>query len=226
MKIVALIPFWDKYRYENPELDGLDIMNLAGKALINYPIELANRATLISETYIYSNNENIIDVIDERLSFNFLPRNAYLDTQDASIEDIIRNFLDQIDADVIVLLHPKSPFISMNSLSECLDKILNNEYDSAFIARVERKFAWLAGRRVNYQTANGTPHLGSIEPVTLETSSMYIFTRGCFEKTGTRIGNRPFIKAVNNFEGLVISEADDIKLAEFLLDSQFYIGRQ
>lgn len=226
MKIVALIPFWDKYRYENPKLEGLDMMSLAGKALINYPIELSNKVKLITETYIYSNNQNVINSIDNRLSFRLLTRATSLDSQDVSIESIIRNFLNQVEADVIVLLHAKSPFISIKSLSECLHRVLNDGYDSAFSARIEKKFAWFSGHRVNYGVANGTPHLSSLEPIVIETSSMYVFTRDCFERVGTRIGERPFIKPVNSFEGLVISEPDDLKLAEFLLDAQFCIGRE
>lgn len=224
MKIVALIPFWDGYRYENPRLEGLDMMSLAGKALINYPIELSNKVKLISDTYIYSNNQGIEDIIDRRLSYKFLPRSISLDSQAASIESIIQNFLNQVDADVIVLLHAKSPFVGVESLSNCLDGIIDKGYDSAFLARIEKKFAWFSGQRINYGTVNGTPHLSVVEPIILETSSMYIFTRESFERTGTRIGERPYIKAVNSFEGLVIAEPDDLKLAEFLLDSQFQIA--
>ncbi len=224
MKIVSLIPFWDEYQYEDPRLKGLDMMRLAGKALINYPIELSNKVQLITDTYIYSNNQDIENLIDRRLSFKFLPRSTSLDSQVASIESIIQNFLNQVNADVVVLLHAKSPFIGVKSLIDCLDKVVNNNYDSAFLARIEKKFAWFSGRRINYEAVNGTPHLSNVEPIIIETSSMYIFTRECFLKTGTRIGNRPYIKYVNSFEGLVIGEPDDLKLAEFLLDSQFHTG--
>ena len=224
MKVVTLIPFWDKYRYENPQLEGLDMMSLGGKALINYPIELSNSVKLISETYIYSNNQNVKSCIDARHRFSLLPRTTLLDSQETSIESIIQRFLKHVDADIIILLHAKSPFVGMTTLSECLDKILNDGYDSAFLARIERKFAWFDERRINYDTKNGTPHLSGIKPVVIETSSMYIFTRESFERTGTRIGESPYIKAVNSFEGLVIAEPNDLKLAEFLLDSQFQIA--
>lgn len=224
MKIVTLIPFWDRYRYENPGLEGLDIMSLAGKTLINYPIELSNKVKLITDTYIYSNNQIITKSVDSRLSFQFLSRDSSLDSQEVSIEKIISSFMSQVDADVIVLLHAKSPFISAKSLSECIDKVINHGYDSAFLARIEKKFAWFAGRRINYDATNGTPHLSLVEPITIETSSLYVFTKACFEKTGTRIGCNPYVKPVNSFEGLVISDPEDMKLAEFLLDSQFNIG--
>jgi CMP-N-acetylneuraminic acid synthetase len=198
---------------------------LAGKALINYPIELSNKAQSVSGTYIFSNNQNILELIDSRLNFTFLSRSTFLDSQGASIESIIKDFLNQVDADVIVLLHPKSPFVSFHSLSECIDKVIKRDYDSAFTARIEKKFAWMSGRRINYGVINGTPHLSDVQPITIETSSMYVFTRDCFEKSGTRIGSKPYIKAVNSFEGLVINEPDDIKLAEFLLDSQFNLWR-
>ena len=107
-------------------------------------------------------------------------------------------------------------------MSDVLHKVLNHGYDSAVLARIEKKFAWFSGVRINYEANSGTPHLSAIQPIILETSTLYVFTKDCFNECQTRIGNNPYIRAVDSFEGLVISNNRDMKLAEFLLDAQFH----
>lgn len=222
MKIVSVIPFWDQYQYENDLLQSRDTIRLGGKALINYPIELANKVDKITQTYIFTNNKSIKDLVDSRLNFEVLPRDTALDSQHASIEEIIRSFLQKVDADVVVLLHPNSPFVTKESLEDCVNKVVSGDHDSAFLARVEKKFAWCFGKRVNYSLENGTPHLSTIEPIVLETSSLYVFTRQCFENIGTRIGSSAYVKDVDSFEGMVVTSPSEVKLAEYLLDSKFH----
>lgn len=223
MKVVTLIPHWDKYEYENKALIDRDMLDLSGRALLNYPIELSNKTRLVSATYIFTNDQKIAKELDPRLKYTVLRRDVILDSQDATVEQIIRYFLNSVPADVVVLLHANSPFIKKESLEECIRAVTSGKHDSAFLARSEKRFSWYKGRRINYEVMGGTPHLSLIEPIMFETSSAYIFTRDCFEKTGTRIGEAPYIKEVGVFEGLVISTPEDMKMAEYLLDSQFGI---
>jgi CMP-N-acetylneuraminic acid synthetase len=221
MKIVALIPYWNNYKYETRSMVNRDATSLSGKILLNYSIELANKTTLINRTCLFTNDLYVSKLLDERLSYDVIKRNSELDAQDVSIEKIISDFLKLVEADVIVLLHPKSPFLSKESLSQCIEAVVLNGFDSAFVAREERKFAWFDGMRVNYECSSGTPHLSDIKPIILETSSAYVFTKSFFINSGTRISKNPFIKIVGNFEGMTISGADDLALAQFLQDSQY-----
>lgn len=221
MKIVAMIPYWSNYQYGDIEACKRDTTILSGRILLNYPISLTNKISSIQQTYIFTNDLYVQELLDHRLHFNFLMRDSSLDNQEKNIEDIISQFLFQVDTDIIVLLHPKSPFLKEESLQECIHKVAFEGYDSAFIARSERKFAWLDGQRINYDPKQGTPHLAQIQPIILETSSLYVFTRQCFNLTGTRIGKNPYIKIVDSFEGIVINSLNDLKVAEYLLDSQF-----
>lgn len=223
MKIVAVIPYWDQYKYDDG-LNNLDKSKLGGRILLNYPIILANKIKLIANTYLFTNDQTISQLLDGRLRFNVIERDHQLDNDQTSIEDVLRSFLSKVDADMVVMMHPRSPFIRQESVEECINRVRDENYDSAFLGQVEKKFAWYRGERINYDTQNGTPHLLGIEPVVLENSSLYLFTRKSFEKTGTRVGQKPFIKVVGSFEGMTISSAEEFELAEYLLDSQFRIN--
>ncbi len=223
MKIVALIPYWNNYIYPNQSINGLDKCLLSGKSLINYPIILANKIKKIDQTYIFTNDLIISHSIQKQLKFEILPRNKNLDSQKTSIEDIVDAFLEKIDCDFILLLHSNSPFLEPQTISECINKVISGQFDSSFLAKKEQKFVWFNGKRLNYEPLNGTPSLSDIEPVIIESSAAYFFSKNTFNSCRTRIGREPFIKEIGPFEGMVISSKEDFKIAEFLLDSGFFI---
>ena len=39
------------------------------------------------------------------------------------LQDIINEFLQISDADIVVLIHPKSPFIRSKTIEECVEKV-------------------------------------------------------------------------------------------------------
>ncbi len=224
MRIVSLIPYWKDYSFQNKALNELETIPLSGKAFINYPIVLANKINQINQTYIFTNDCNISNKIDGQLHYEILPRNRDLDNQEASIEDIISDFLSRVECDFILLLHPNSPFLKPETLEDCLEKVLRGDFDSSFLATVEKKFVWYRGERLNYHPKAGTPHLSEIEPVVIESNAAYFFSRDTFKKFGTRIGVSPFIKEVGYFEGMTMNTFEQIKLAEFILDSGFTVA--
>ena len=52
-----------------------------------------------------------------------------------------------------------------------------------------------------------------IEPVLMENSCIYIFSRNSFNKNKNRIGMNPYLYKMNFFESIDIDTEDDFKLA-------------
>jgi len=223
MKIVALVPYWSNYTYEDNSIDGRDTMLLSGKSLLNYPLLLANKIKDIDSTYIFTNDNSVESTIQDHLKFELLHRDQNLDSQNATIEDIVSSFLNVIDCDFVLLLHPSSPFLQPETISDCISKVVSGNFDSAFIARREKKFAWFRLERLNYDTSKGTPHLSNVEPIILESTAAYFFSRNSFNRFKTRIGQKPYVKEVGPFEGMVVSSKEELKISEFLLDSGFFV---
>jgi hypothetical protein len=136
------------------------MMNLAGKALINYPIELSNKVKLITETYIYSNNKNVTNSIDSRLSFRFLSRAASLDSQDASIESIIRADLtlvkpltpnlaaleDEITKSISISIHVRRGDYASNPVTTAYHGLYSIDWYQMAIKEMEKSL----GRQVHF----------------------------------------------------------------------------
>ncbi len=219
MKIVALIPFWSEYSFPKGSITNRDTVLLGGKPLINYTINLASQITEIDEIIIYSSDRNVTQLIHEKYEYTFLERSDQLDSQEVSIEDIIAKFTKENDADIIVLMHPKHPFLKKETISLCLEKVINKEYESSLLVSKKNKLAWFDNKPLNFNFSEDTPNVSSIEPVIMELSSLYIFTKELFENTRKRADSNSFMLEVGHFEGFEVDRDDDYALAELIVNS-------
>jgi CMP-N-acetylneuraminic acid synthetase len=218
MKTVALIPFW----FNNGK--SRDLTKLAGKYLIEYSISLLNSSKLIDSTIIYSSNEDILKYIDSELKIEYLQRPNILDNQNILIEDIIESFFKEYKTDIVVLLHPYSPFLTKNTLNSCIKKVQSKEYDSAFTAIETKKFTWYQGTPLNFKRGNKSPKLKSLEATISEQGLLYVISKESFLKQKSRIGFKPYMQIINHFEGHEINETKDFEIAELIINSGMFQG--
>lgn len=218
MKVTAFIPS----RLNSERLPQKNIKLLGGIPLINYSIRALNKAKGIEDIVLFASEPSICGSVEKGLKYSYLERPSSLDTQDASIQDIIREFLKRYDTDIIVLLHVTSPFLKPQTISECVSKVVEGPYDSAFTAYEFKKFAWFRGKPLNYSLEKSIPRTQDIEPVLMEQSSLYVFKKDLFQKNERRIGNNPFIKAIDHFEGHDIDTPEDFQIAELIVNSGFF----
>ena len=61
--------------------------------------------------------------------------------------------------------------------------------------------------------------LSELEPVLIESSSIYVFTRALFKKSRHHIGKNPYIKEVGHFEGFEVDNKDDLTIAELMINA-------
>jgi len=226
MKVLALIPYWSEYSFPDKHIDNRDILQLGGRALINYTVDVASRVDDIDRVIIYSSDDEMFQLVDNKKQCEFMKRDKALDSPDASIEDVIESFLLDTDADVVVLMHPKNPFLKSRTIDICIEKVRSGKYDSAFVVSKARKLAWFDGKPLNYVLGKDTPTLASIEPLILESSSVYVFTREVFEKMHARIGENPFMMEIGHFEGFEVGREDDYEIAELIVNSGFEISSE
>jgi len=215
MKTVAFIPFWLGYQ-------GRDKMKkLAGRYLINYTLEQLQKCEVIDENIIFASNNKIMDYVDEPENVIYMKRSVSLDDKSVYIEQVIEEFIKNTDADIIVLIHPNSPFLSSDTISKCIGAVKSG-FDSSFIASKFQKLAWYNNRPLNYSLEKVTPHLNEIEPVVLELSSLYIFKKDTFNQYHRRIGKNPYIHYIDHYEGHDIKSEEDFEMAELIVNSGMY----
>ena len=218
LKIVGLIPFWSDKK------GGVDLQKIAGKYLIEYTVELLNSSSFVQETIIYSSNKKVMGLINKDLSVKYLNRPTLLDKEDVSIEEIISQFMNDYDFDILVLVRPFCPFISRHTIDECINRVITGRNDSAFTAVEFQKLSWFKGKPLNFNTGDPSLKKNSIDAVIIEQGLTHIVSKDSFIKNKSRDGINPFIKIIDLYEGHEVENNHDYEVAELIVNSGMYKG--
>ena len=164
----------------------------------------------IDEVYVYCSDKEVMKYVPRGVIFK--QRDARLDGDTIMGFDIYQSFMKEVEADIYVLAHTTSPFLKKESIESAVSHVRSGLYDSAFSAEKVQTFAWYKGAPINYDL-NDVPRTQDMEPIWVETSGFYIFSKELFTKHRRRIGFNPFIQEVEGMEALDIDEPKDYELA-------------
>lgn len=207
MKAVALLPIkLNNQRVPGKNIkrfsDGTPLMALIQKACLN--------AAKVDETYVYCSSEAVREYILPGI--RFLKRPAFLDGDGINSNDIIREFIKEVDADIYVETHATGPFTQSRSIDACIEAVASGSYDSAFLARRIQEFLWKDGEPMNFDIQH-FPRTQDLDPVYSEAPGAYIFTKESFIRLNRRVGEKPFIYEVSEIESRDIDYPEDFEIA-------------
>lgn len=211
MKIVAIMPI----KLNNERLPGKNVMNLGGIPLLQHQLIAVRESYSVDDIYVYCSNTEVCKYLPE--GAQFLERSPELDLPTSNFSQIFTAFSTQIPADIYVYVHATAPFISVETIKECIGAVKSEKYDSAFCAVKIQDFLWKDGEPLNFDAEN-IPRSQDIEPIYRETSGVYVFTKEVFDTYHRRIGKNPFIKEVTFKEAVDINNPEDFRLAEIMVN--------
>lgn len=211
MKIVAMVPI--KLNSERVKEKNLRRF-YDGKPLIHFILEALVHSELIDEVYVYCSDERIQDYLIDGI--RFLKRPAFLDLNTSNCNDIIREFLKEVSSDYYVVSHATAPFTRTESIDRCIDAVINSDiYDSAFTVEKVQTFMWGNGKPLNFDPDH-FPRTQDLNPIYMETSGAFVFSKQVFEKYNRRIGSAPCLVEVDPMESCDIDTEYDMSVAQAL----------
>ena len=163
---------------------------------------------------VYCSNEDVVPFLPEGV--NFIKRPEFLDLPTSNFTQIFDNFISTVDADIYVYAHATAPFITVETMKQCIEAVKGGDYDSAFCAIKLQDYLWQDGEPLNFDASN-LPRTQDLKPIYQETSGVYVFTKEVYEKYKRRIGKKPFIKEVSFKEAVDIDNPEDFDLAESMV---------
>lgn len=208
MKVVAVIPIkLNSKRLPNKNIktffDGIPLMHFIQKACLN--------AKNVDEVYIYCSDDRVVEYVLPEVKY--LQRPSYLDNDNVNANDIIREFMKIVDAEIYVNAHTTSPFAKPETIEECVDMVASGKYDSAFCAERLKTFMWQDGNPINFDPDN-FPRTQDLPLIYGETSIAYVFTKDSFIKHNRRLGSKPYIKEVDRIEAMDIDYPEDFAICD------------
>ena len=191
-RVVGMIPI----KLRNQRLPGKNTRVLGDKVLCEYLFDTVKDIKNLDEVYVFCSDERICQYIPNGIKF--LKRSE--------------EFINQVDADIYALMYVTQPFIKKESLESAIDRVINEDYDSAFTAHEIREFTWFKGEPLNYSFDN-VVRTQELEPVYTE-GELFVFRKDVFTKMGRRIGKKPYIHPISWMENVCIDDINDFQLAE------------
>lgn len=207
MKSVVLLPI----KLNNQRVPGKNIKKFSdGTPLMSLIQQACLKARNVDEIYVYCSNPSIQNYILPGVKY--LERPTFLDSDKANSNDIIREFIKEVKADIYVETHATGPFTRPESIDACIDAVASGKYDSAFLAKRIQEFLWQNGKAMNFDIQN-FPRTQDLVPIYSEAPGAYVFTRETFSRYGRRVGMKPYIHEISEVEGRDIDYPEDFEIA-------------
>ena len=209
MRVVALVPI----KMNNERTPGKNTKRFYnGKCILEIIQETLMEVKGLDEVYVFCSNDAIKEYIIDGVEF--LKRPEFLDTKTATPNDIINEFMKLVDADIYMVSHATSPFVSVEHFEECINAVVSNEYDSSFTAEKIQKLLWTKNNTpFNFDPEN-VPRTQDLEPIFDEVSAAYVFAKKTFLKYNRRVGINPHLTIVSGVECVDIDYPEDLQIAE------------
>ena len=209
-KIVAMVPI----KLNNERLPNKNTKDLGGIPLISYILHTLLQVEEIDDIYVFCSSEDVVPYLPNGVQF--LRRDTELDKPTANFTQFFEAFMSDIYADVYVFTHATAPFLRVKTISDCINKVINESYDSSFTASKLQDFLWMNNKPMNFDASN-LPRSQDLEPIYRETSGVYVFERNVIVDNRRRIGANPFIAEISAKEATDINVFEDFELAEAIV---------
>lgn len=207
MKVVGMIPV----KLNNERVPGKNLKRFSdGTPLIKFIQKALIGAKYVDEIYVYCSNNEVCDYLEDGVKY--LSRPEFLDTSAANCNDIIREFIKEVKADIYVVSHVTGPFTRSESIDECIKQVQSGKYDSAFLAKRMQEFLWSNGTAMNFNIQH-FPRTQDLTPIYSEAPGAYVFNKETFEKYDRRVGIKPYIHEISEVESRDIDYPEDFEIA-------------
>lgn len=210
MLITAVMPI----KLVNERCPGKNTRLLGGKPLLQHELDSLIATGMCDSINVYCSSDEVTPFLPDGV--HFIRRPQSLDLPTSNFSQIFGSFMVEHPSDVYVYAHATAPFVTVDTIRQCIDAVRSGEHDSAFCAVRLQDYLWQGGEPLNFDATN-LPRTQDIPPVYQETSGVYVFVREVFESLHRRVGKKPFIKEVSPKEAVDIDTPEDFQLAEALV---------
>ncbi len=204
---------------------GKNFKNFCGKPLFKWVLDKLLDINEISEVIINTDAQEILYENGMEDNEKILVRNRRKEICGdlVSMNLIINDDVQNIDADIYLMTHTTNPLISIDTIKKAISKFTkalesNQNIDSLFsVNLIQERYYDSAAKPINHDP-NNLVRTQDLEPWFKENSNLYLFTKASFMKTKARIGEKPMMLVTPANESIDIDNPDDWDLAELMVE--------
>lgn len=206
-RVVGFVPM----KADNARLPRKHFLPLAGAPLYTHVFRALCAVQGLEAVYAWASDPTFAEALPAEVTF--LARDARFDGDQVLGLELFQGFAAEIEADYYLLAHATAPFLKTETMQRGLDGVLSGAHDSAFSAEKVQTYCWYRQKPVNYDPADMV-RTQDLEPVYIETSGFYVYSRREIMERGRRIGDNPLIVEISDAEAIDIDWPADYDTAK------------
>lgn len=202
---------------------------LGGKPLIQYALEATLNAPQVTHVAVTSDDQEI-KLIAEMLGAEFIQRHPNLCADDVPLDPVVFDAYRQmrertgIDYDIIATIQPTSPFVTSDTISGALEKLISNGADTLFSVTDDTHLSWREDRVTGTVSPNYEKRLNrQWLPRTLKETGSIQLCRSSVITEGNRIGERIELYELDEREGIDIDTPLNWKFCDSIVARKRYV---
>jgi CMP-N-acetylneuraminic acid synthetase len=216
MKVVALVPM----RHHSQRVPGKNYRLLVGQPLYAYILETLSNCPEVTRIVVDTDSPVLIEGIQGAFPrVEIIRRPEHLCADDVPMNDILLHDIEQIEGDLLLQTHSTNPLLRGETISRAVKAYADDlhSHDSLFsVTRFQTRLWTGDGKAVNHNPATLIP-TQDLEPLFIENSCLYIFSRESLVEHRSRIGKNPILFEISPEEAVDIDTEWDFKLAECMI---------
>lgn len=216
-KMVALLPI----KAHSERVSGKNFRCLCNNPLYQWILENLLRSNRITRVVIDTDSEEFIEQLHRDYpSVQTILRPMEIRGGMISMNKVIAHDISTCtDSEFFFQTHTTNPLLSLKSINDAIETFFDccEQYDSLFsVDRIQARTYWKDGSAINHVLGE-LKRTQDLEPVFVENSNFFIFSRTSFFRTQSRIGERPYLFELPVMESLEIDEEDDFRFVDLVM---------
>ena len=192
-----------------------NLIDLNGKPLLAYALECC--LAVDDDVYVTTDSE---DIAQMSISYgaNVIERPTYLGEDTTPANDVIKHSLEKISFDgVFAYVQPTSPLIQSEFLTQGINKLSEDSYDSIISVTENTQFFWDSNHESVNFIRGQRPRTQDMEKWYAENGAFYITTRAAFEKTNILVNGRVGFVVMPQSLSFEVDTFDDLQIVRKLI---------
>ena len=212
--ITALIPI----KRNSQRIPNKNFLEINSKPLFYWIIDSLLNSEFVDEIVInYDDDYTLQEVSKYFDSIKFCKRPDKLLGDDISMNKIIESSLKDCTNETIVQVHTTSPLLKTKTIDKAIKFHLDKKQDIFSVNKLYERFYDKDLRPINHDI-NTLVQTQDLEPLYVENSAFYIFTKENFRQNNNRINDKSDIFEVIFPENIDIDNFEDFELARIFLE--------
>ena len=220
LKIYAMIPA----RYGSTRLKMKNLALINNKPMISYSIQAAKNSNAFDKVIVNSEH-TIFKNIADRYGVDFYHRSNILGSSEAKSDSVVADFMAAYpEADIVAWINPISPFQTDKEISDIVKYFVQNSRDSLITVENKQVHCNYKELPINYDPGEIFAQTQDLSPVQPFVYSVMMWRSDKFLLEYSKKGSALFcgdfgVYPVGKLSGIIIKNADDLKLADMLMRS-------